>query len=210
MKKAVAEGPADLAFIGESITQGWSETQARRFAFGPYSAINMGISGDRTQHILWRLQNGMLGDHPYKAIVVMIGINNLNGDESAEDTAEGAQAILAELRKRQPQTPIFFLACFPGGPTADCELRKKVNSYHELTQAFADDKRVHVIDMRSAFLNADGTPNPQRMRGDNIHITQAGYDVWKESLLRYMPLIINGKKAAITKELSLLSDNPPT
>ena len=51
---------AQVIFIGDSITQGWEgagkEVWARYYA--PRNAVNLGIGGDRTQHVLWRLENG--------------------------------------------------------------------------------------------------------------------------------------------------------
>ena len=61
--RAAMAGPkARVVFIGDSITQGWEgagkNTWEKRFA--PHHAVNLGIGGDRTQHVLWRLDNGNL------------------------------------------------------------------------------------------------------------------------------------------------------
>ncbi len=71
------EGKAELIFLGDSITNGWSrQTELWEKSFGKYKPANFGIGGDRTQHVLWRIENGELeGIHP-KAVVLMIGTNN--------------------------------------------------------------------------------------------------------------------------------------
>src|SRR5262245_25763087 len=53
----VKQGNADLLFIGDSITQGWEGAGKgvwEKF-YGKRKAVNLGIGGDRTQHVLWRL-----------------------------------------------------------------------------------------------------------------------------------------------------------
>src|SRR4051794_14964809 len=66
---------AEVIFIGDSITQGWEgegkEVWAKQYT--KYNAVNLGIGGDRTQHVLWRLENGNLEGLKPKAAVVMIG-----------------------------------------------------------------------------------------------------------------------------------------
>ena len=91
---------AQLIFIGDSITHSCEndgkEVWAERFA--KYDAINLGIGGDRTQHVLWRLDNGNLEGLSPKAAVLMIGTNNSNGeDNTPEQIADGVRAIVEKL-----------------------------------------------------------------------------------------------------------------
>lgn len=76
--KIAQEGTAELAFLGDSITAGWgSKKEIWNTAFGQYKPANFGIGGDRTQHVLWRITNGELEGTKPKAVVLMIGTNNL-------------------------------------------------------------------------------------------------------------------------------------
>ena len=89
--------------------------------FAPRGAVNLGIGGDRTQHVLWRLENGNIEGLKPKAAMLMIGTNNSNGkDHTAEEIADGIKAIVAKLRKELPETKILLLAIFPRGEL--CEL----------------------------------------------------------------------------------------
>ena len=96
MNSRVAEGNVDLVFIGDSITQGWEGRGKAVWAeyYGDRNAVNLGIGGDRTQHVIWRLQNGNLKDIHPKAAVIMIGTNN-SGDDTAEQIAEAQEAAAA-------------------------------------------------------------------------------------------------------------------
>ena len=66
------ETACQLLFLGDSITDFWRERALGIWGknYGPYAAENFGISGDRTQHLLWRLQNGEIGNLRPKAIVL--------------------------------------------------------------------------------------------------------------------------------------------
>ena len=94
---------AQIAFLGDSITHGWesrgAKVWAENFASGPYKALNCGISGDRTEHLLWRLQNGQLADLKPKAFIVLkpgykadltvIDLKNISVDETKPDARPG-------------------------------------------------------------------------------------------------------------------------
>ena len=70
------KGNIDLLFLGDSITQGWNNNEVWRRHFEPRKAANFGIGGDRTEHVLWRIQNGELEGIAPKVTVLMIGTNN--------------------------------------------------------------------------------------------------------------------------------------
>ena len=82
---AAAGNKAAVLFIGDSITQGWEGEGKNVWSryYSPRQAINLGIGGDRTQHVLWRLDNGNLKGLKPKAAVVMIGTNNTSSKVSA-------------------------------------------------------------------------------------------------------------------------------
>ncbi len=98
------DGEIDVGFVGDSITARWRGGENWEKHWGSYRAVNMGIGGDRTQNVLWRLQNGELDGCKAKLFVVMIGTNNLfdNKTEPA-DAAAGIKAIIDLIQTKQPQ-----------------------------------------------------------------------------------------------------------
>ena len=108
------QGKIDLLFLGDSITQGWHDNAVWKRFYGPRHAANFGIGGDRTEHVLWRLQHGEVdGIHP-RVVVLMIGTNN-SGDNTSGEIVAGIKAIVDELRKRLPDSKILLLGVFPRG-----------------------------------------------------------------------------------------------
>lgn len=174
---------ARVIFIGDSITQGWEgagkEVWERYYA--PRKALNLGISGDRTQHVLWRLDNGNLDGLKPRVAVIMIGTNNSNGeDNTVEQIADGVRAIVAKLRARLPETKVVLLAIFPRAENPGPQ-RGKVLQVNQLLQRLGDNRDVFFVDFGYKFLNDQGLI-PRELMPDYLHLTPAGYALWAESI----------------------------
>jgi beta-glucosidase len=108
----------ELLFIGDSITQGWGDVgrEVWQRHYDKVHAVNLGIGGDRTENVLWRLQHGALDGQAPKVTVLMIGTNNTGQRaENPETTAAGVKRLLDEIRQRLPGTQVLLLAIFPRG-----------------------------------------------------------------------------------------------
>ena len=180
--KRVAQGKVDLVFIGDSITQAWEGSGKAAWAkyYGTRNAVNLGIGGDRTQHVIWRLDNGNLKDITPKAAVIMIGTNN-SGSNTPAEIADGVKVIVEQIRKMSPNTKILLLAVFPRG-TNNADTRRKVNQgANAIFKNLADSKHVHYLDIGQHFLTDDGTLTREIMP-DLLHLSPKGYNIWAESI----------------------------
>ncbi len=116
-----SKGAGDVIFLGDSITQGWEGQKAWKKYFDSFKPVNLGISGDQTGHVLWRITDGHELDHlDPKAAVLMIGTNNI-AQHTAEQIAGGIQAIVEELKRQKPHIKILLLGVFPRGNAPDAE-----------------------------------------------------------------------------------------
>jgi lysophospholipase L1-like esterase len=178
----VAKGNVDLVFIGDSITQGWEGRGRTVWAkyYGKRNAVNLGIGGDRTQHVIWRLQNGNLKGISPKLAVIMIGTNNA-GSNTPEEIAEGIKAILEEVRTRTPKTKILLLAIFPRGKDATDKRRQVNEKTNQIIKKFADGKNIYYLDINKNFLESDGTLT-RKIMPDLLHPGQEGYAIWARSI----------------------------
>src|SRR5438309_344573 len=182
-RAAEAGDKAQIIFIGDSITQGWEgegkEVWAKYYAHR--NAVNLGIGGDRTQHVLWRFDNGNLDGLKPKAAVVMIGTNNSNGeDKTVEQIADGVSAIVRKLREKLPQTKVLLLAIFPRSENPSPQ-RGKVLQVNQIIQKLADDQNVFWIDFGYKFVNSVGTI-PHDLMPDYLHLSRRGYEIWAEAI----------------------------
>jgi len=180
--KRVAQGKCDLIFIGDSITQGWEGRGRKVWAkfYAKRNAVNLGISGDRTQHVIWRLDNGNLYRIKPKAAVIMIGTNN-SGSNTSQEIADGLGVIVKQLRKKLPETKLLLLGVFPRG-TNNTDKRRKVNEgANAIFKKLADGKAVHYLDIGPNFLQKDGAL-PREIMPDLLHLSEKGYTIWAESI----------------------------
>src|SRR5262245_47188639 len=116
-----SKGVGDVIFLGDSITHGWENQKAWQEHFGSFKPVNLGIGGDQTGHVLWRITEGNELDNLMpKAAVIMIGTNNIGG-HSAEQVAGGIKAIVEELKQQTPGIKILVLGVFPRGNGRDAE-----------------------------------------------------------------------------------------
>jgi beta-glucosidase len=172
-----------LLFIGDSITQGWegagAEVWEERYA--PYRAVNLGIGGDRTQHVLWRLQNGNLDGIKPAAAVVMIGTNNSNNhDNTEEQIADGVRAIVGEIRSRLPETKVLLLAVFPRGENPNPQ-RGKILQVNQVLAKLHDGENVIFHDIGHRFVDEAGLI-PAGLMPDYLHLSPEGYRLWADSI----------------------------
>jgi beta-glucosidase len=189
------QGAVELAFIGDSITQGWEgagkavweESYAKR------KAINLGIGGDRTQHVLWRFENGNLEGIKPKAAVIMIGTNNSNGEDNTPgQIAEGIATIVNRLREKSPETRILLLGIFPRGENFNPQ-RGKILQINQVIHKLADGKMVFFADIGHRFMEADGHI-PASIMPDYLHLSQRGYEIWAEAIENQVARLLGEKQ----------------
>lgn len=179
------KGGFDVAFLGDSITQGWEGggKAAWDANFAPLKAANFGFSGDRTEHVLWRLQQGeIVGANP-KVIVIMIGTNNIgHGSSNAEQTTIGVKAIVSTLNEKLPNAKILLLGIFPRGKSADDKGRIAVAQATEGFKSAADGKRVFFKDIGKFFVRSNGDIRDTLMP-DHLHLTSDAYGIWAKAIV---------------------------
>ena len=179
-----ALGDVQLVFLGDSITHAW-ENKGKdiwKENYASYNALNLGFSGDRTEHVLWRLDHGELDGIKPKAIVIMIGTNNAgHRKEESAKTAAGIKAILESIEKKQPQAKVLLLGIFPRGATSDDPMRKLTDATNEIIKEYADNKRVFYLNINDGFLDKDGKLS-RKIMPDLLHPSQSQYQVWADSI----------------------------
>ena len=181
---SVKAGGGSVVLVGDSITHAWEGNMDLLKDTGTF--VNLATSGDRTENVLWRLQNGNLpaGLKP-RAFVVMIGTNNTGHRmDKPEDIAAGVHAILKRLHSYSSDTPIILYNIFPRGAKSDDAMRVNNEKANKLVvDTLAEDlkKVVRVRDLAPKYLEADGTL-PKAIMPDLLHPNRKGYEIWAEDL----------------------------
>lgn len=183
-----ATGQYDLEFIGDSITQGWEGGGKKIWAeyYGNRHVLNFGVSGDQTQHVLWRFENGQLDGVKAKVAIVMIGTNNSGKNKDGTDTytdsdiLEGVTAIVQQIRARQPETKVLLLGIFPRAKTFSPQ-RGRLLEVNQALEKIDDGKHIFYLDLGSKFIENDGAISKSIMP-DALHPNEAGYKIWASAM----------------------------
>lgn len=185
-------GDIRVVFLGDSITQGWEGAGKEVWAkhFEKLKAVNFGIGGDNTQHMLYRIQKGNLDglDKPIrdgaevpKVVVMMIGTNNSNKEDfTAQQIADGVKACVDATHQKLPQAKILLLAIFPRSEKPDAQ-REKLNATNAILKTFANADTVTFLDIGDKFLGEGGTISKEVMP-DYLHLSPKGYQIWADAI----------------------------
>ena len=202
----IAAGPKeyDFVFIGDSIThnwEGWSdpidikkvtaayESGLLKFPNGPgrrvyeemkseFRLLNLGMGGDCTQQVLWRLENGELDGYRTRGVMLMIGTNN---GGRPEEVAAGVKAILDKIAEKQPAARTILLPIFPHMKDPGHERRRRNDAVNGIIRGYADGKKVVWCDFNDRFLSSDGTLS-EDMMPDLLHPLESGYRIWRAAV----------------------------
>jgi lysophospholipase L1-like esterase len=176
-------GGVDLLFMGDSITDNWRTKGSNVWnkVYAPRHAANFGIGGDRTQHVLWRIEHAELEGINPKVIVVMIGTNNSNSD-SEENVAEGVEKIVSEMRLHCPHSKVLLLAIFPRNkPTDKPGQMEKIKNINNKLSKLDDGKNIRFLNINEKFLGTEGKVTKEIMP-DFLHPNENGYQIWADAM----------------------------
>jgi lysophospholipase L1-like esterase len=180
MEKAVAMKQVDVLFLGDSITHGFENNYVWNYHYRDLKVINAGISSDRVEHILWRVQQGLIKESKPKVVVLLAGINNL-GMASPEHTAAGIANIIEQIRKDSPNTKILVQGIFPAGKLRTDVKRDRIKKTNALIAKYHDGANIHFLDFGHKFLSAKGQIS-KKMMFDYLHLSTNGYHTWAKSI----------------------------
>ncbi len=174
--KRASDGGVGLLFLGDSITEAMTYNRDLMDKyFSSYKPDAFGISGDETQHLLWRVRDGELNGLSPQVIVMLIGTNNLSLSDEDDTISSGVQRILMELEKRFPESKIILLGILPRAHNAQNHVRERIIFVNTNLKQLADNKRVFYIDIGDKLLDSDGTLSTDTMP-DFLHPSPAGYE----------------------------------
>jgi lysophospholipase L1-like esterase len=182
-------GGIDVYFVGDSITRRWGATDYpqllehwRQNLFG-WNAGNFGWGADRTENILWRLQNGELDGVNPKVIVILAGTNNVGtragGDAKVAEITRGLAAIVYLCREKAPDATIILTAIFPRND--NMAVMPEIDRINANLAALADGRRVRYLTVNDK-LAKDGVLLDGMMNPDKLHPAIPGYQVWADAL----------------------------
>jgi lysophospholipase L1-like esterase len=192
------QGNVELLFLGDSITDFWRNRGSNVWnkCYAPRRAANFGIAGDRTQHVLWRIEHGELDGIYPNVLVLMIGTNNTGKERdgktirnSPPEVVEGVTAVVRAIRAKLPQTRILLLGIFPRGENSD-PIRQQLREINLQLALLGDGRMVCFQDISTKFLEPDGTL-PASVMPDRLHPNEKGYQIWADAMESKLAEMLN-------------------
>ena len=186
--RRAAEAPqANVVFLGDSITQGWEDggAEAWRNTLQPLGALNLGVSGDRTENVLWRLQQAPITRLQPKCVVLLIGTNNLgHGTHTGEQALAGVLEVIRTLRAQAPAAMLLVLDVFPRGERFN-PMRGELAQLNQALRAQAATLGYVSVAIGDRWVRADGSLDPADMP-DFLHLSPRAYAAWADALAPHL------------------------
>jgi lysophospholipase L1-like esterase len=191
-------GGIDVYFVGDSIVRRWGATDYPtllanwRDNFFGWNAGNFGWGADRTEHILWRLQNGELDNVHPKVIVVLAGTNNLGptpgGDAQVAEITRGIAAIVRTCREKAPEATIVITGIFPRNDVMAA--LPQIARINDNLSRLADGRRVRYLNVNDRLADSSGVLFDGMMNPDKLHPAVPGYQVWADALKPILTMLL--------------------
>jgi len=178
--EALLANNSELIFIGDSITARWPAEDLQE-AFGSFRPANLGIGGDWFQNVRWRVENGVLDKIHPKAIVLLVGTNNISARLTPDEIAQGMDYLLKAIQEKAPAAKILLLGILPRGESIAGETNETIRLTNTKLASLADEKRIFYLDVGDRLVEPDGTIRSDLMP-DKLHVAAPGYKRWMDAM----------------------------
>ena len=178
--EALLAADSELVFIGDSITSRWP-AELLQEEFGAFRPVNLGIGGDWLQNVRWRVENGVLHKVHPKALVLLIGTNNISANLTPDEIAQGIDSLLKAIHAKVPACDILLLGILPRGESIEDSVNETIRQTNAKLALLADNKRVFYLDVGSKLVEPDGSISSEIMP-DKLHVAGPGYIRWMEAM----------------------------
>lgn len=173
-----------MVFVGSSSVDYWRTTAKDLWEskYEPLGAVNYGIRGDRTEHVLWRIENGEFDGLSPKLVVIYIGSNNAPVNTVSE-TVRGVNAVIDKLHEKLPNTNLLFCAFFPRGDKSPVKtMLTKIRNITDTLEPMIDGdtrRNAHFLDIFWSLAPENmESIHEQYYREDKLHMNRDGYTIW--------------------------------
>ena len=170
-----------IVFLGDSITDLYPLDDY--YTDLTLATYNRGIGGDTTKGVLNRLKVSAYDLVPSK-IVLMIGINDVNGGKDNEYILSNYDKILSQIKANLPGTQVYCMSVLSMGHFEDIDISSTITQIKQLNagiHTLADKYSYNFVDLFShtvddmEYLMADFTE-------DMLHLNKNGFEVWTSIL----------------------------
>lgn len=179
---AAAAWPADaVVFTGSSSIRLW-QTLAEDFP--GLAVVNRGFGGSQLRDVVHYADRVALA-YPTRMIVVYAGDNDVDAGRTPQQVLSDFRALVTRIRRDRPEVPIVYLSIKPS-PLRASQLGTQREANALIRAEAAKWRRVRFVDVSTPMLGADGQPREDLFIADRLHMSPAGYAVWRRVVAPYL------------------------
>lgn len=172
----------DIVFLGNSLTESFDLKKH----FGKDNLRNRGMSGNMTEHVLYRLEE-IINAKP-AILFLMIGINDIYQGVAPDSVVKNIAKILSQIHDNTPQTIIYCQSILPVNEQRLLSfenINSKIYKVNNSIRDFCKTNKISFIDIHPDFLNHQGQME-EKYTYDGVHLTELGYAHWAELINDYI------------------------
>jgi len=179
-----APPPGGVLFVGSSSIRLWDGLESQ-FADAPV-VLKRGFGGSRLTDCIHHLDQLVIGYKP-QLVLVYAGDNDLAEGSTPEQILERVKKFSDGVHARLPGTRVAFISIKPS--PARISLIGKVRAANQLVKDYAaKGAGVDYIDVFTPMLGQNGLPRPELFREDRLHLSSAGYALWRSIIRPFVRL----------------------
>jgi lysophospholipase L1-like esterase len=166
-----------IVFVGSSSIKNWTGVAAD---FPGLPVLNRGFGGSTMADVVYYEDRIVLHYHP-RLVVLYAGDNDLVEGRTPEQVLADYQAFVARLRSGSPTARLVFVSIKPS-PSRRAYLDRARETNRRIRAEITRDSLQTYIDVFTPMLGASGQPRPELFVTDSLHMTRAGYLLWRRLL----------------------------
>jgi len=171
--------PGGVVFIGSSSIRGWDSLAAD---FPGVPVLNRGFGGSTLADVVYYADRILLPYRPH-LVVLYAGDNDLALGRTPGQVVSDYRVFVARLRSAWPRARVAFISIKPSPARRACIDRARETN-RRIRSEIARDSLETYVDVFTPMLDATGQPRPELFLADSLHVTRAGYVLWRSLLAR--------------------------
>ena len=178
-----------VVFLGDSMVARFPLTGHQMWRKYFAAATNLGLVGDATSQVLYRVEHGLLDGLKPKVLVLEIGTNNISLSDNEHKVFNGVQSLLAAIRSRLPDTRILISSILPRADAIGNAGAARANA---LLKTLDDGNGVRFLDATQPFNSPKAIA--KYLRSDGLHLNEHGYQVWGNLIAPLLDQMLHGSR----------------
>ena len=178
----VGDRAGQIVATGSSSMRFWDHSIHRDFA--PMPIISRGFGGSNINDLLVHLDAIVLKHRP-GAVIIYEGDNDIAQGVPVTVVLETFEKVVARILDDNAETRIYLISVKPS-ITRESLWAEMVEVNQGIQTISKSKENVFYVDVATPMLNIDGSRNPDLYVSDGLHMSQAGYDIWRDVVVPFV------------------------